>query len=216
MKTKDYIAKYHLDQPEVHFDHNEFIVDFTAEFMTLLETQKGLQSFAGFEAAVRCIRQKWEAIRKQSQTQPPDKLWGYFFATVVGPMREKHHAVAWAKKREERKERMTRGFAQEDFIRRYGPRLRVDTDFSDIFGAFGFDFKRFVKNLIGEIKAPLHRDLTIMGMATDGTVTVEQVKNRYREMAKLYHPDVGGDHQKFIELTEAKNRLLLRLGDRDG
>jgi hypothetical protein len=33
------------------------------------------------------------------------------------------------------------------------------------------------------------------------------IKNRFRTLAKKYHPDMGGDSDKFIELVEAYDRL---------
>ena len=33
------------------------------------------------------------------------------------------------------------------------------------------------------------------------------VKKRFRELAKKYHPDAGGDHEKFIELMEIYEEL---------
>jgi hypothetical protein len=34
-----------------------------------------------------------------------------------------------------------------------------------------------------------------------------EIKQRYRELAKRYHPDHGGDSEKFIELVEIYERL---------
>jgi DnaJ-domain-containing protein 1 len=36
------------------------------------------------------------------------------------------------------------------------------------------------------------------------------VKKRFRELAKLYHPDTGGDGAKFIELLEQIDALHIR------
>ena len=35
------------------------------------------------------------------------------------------------------------------------------------------------------------------------------VKKRFRELAKIYHPDVGGDAAKFIELMNLYRRLIV-------
>ncbi len=36
----------------------------------------------------------------------------------------------------------------------------------------------------------------------------EEIKQRFRELAKKYHPDLGGDSEKFIELVDTYNKLL--------
>lgn len=38
----------------------------------------------------------------------------------------------------------------------------------------------------------------------------EEIKKRFRALAKRYHPDLGGDAAKFIELMEAYRKLLRR------
>lgn len=44
------------------------------------------------------------------------------------------------------------------------------------------------------------------------TATIDMVKQKYRELAKKYHPDYGGSEQLFKALTEAKNQCLQYLG----
>ena len=38
----------------------------------------------------------------------------------------------------------------------------------------------------------------------------DEVKRRFRDLAKKYHPDVGGDSQRFIELVDVYSRLTER------
>lgn len=40
------------------------------------------------------------------------------------------------------------------------------------------------------------------------TATLEEVKKKYRELAKQYHPDTGGDKEKFIKLNTAYEHIL--------
>jgi|GEM_PF-6720256 len=35
-----------------------------------------------------------------------------------------------------------------------------------------------------------------------------RVKRRYRELAKQFHPDMAGDHDRMVAITEAKDILL--------
>ena len=37
---------------------------------------------------------------------------------------------------------------------------------------------------------------------------ITAIKKRFRQLAKKYHPDTGGDVQKFIELMEIYNKLI--------
>lgn len=38
---------------------------------------------------------------------------------------------------------------------------------------------------------------------------VESIRSSYKKLAKIYHPDVGGDTEKFKRLNEAHQRMLL-------
>lgn len=44
------------------------------------------------------------------------------------------------------------------------------------------------------------------------SATKDEVLSAYREKAKLYHPDVGGDKHFFSILTKAKNKILETIG----
>jgi hypothetical protein len=49
--------------------------------------------------------------------------------------------------------------------------------------------------------------LLLAGLGLAPTAGVEDVKRRFRQLAKKYHPDRGGDHEKMIELLETYRRL---------
>ncbi len=40
-------------------------------------------------------------------------------------------------------------------------------------------------------------------LGVDKRATKEEIKQRYKDLAKIHHPDVGGDHKKFQEIQEA-------------
>jgi hypothetical protein len=48
--------------------------------------------------------------------------------------------------------------------------------------------------------------LTLLGLGTDAGF--EQIKKRFRELAKLYHPDHGGDGGKMAELLDTYHKLV--------
>lgn len=37
--------------------------------------------------------------------------------------------------------------------------------------------------------------------------TIDEIKKRFKELAKKYHPDLGGDNDKMIQLLEIYNKL---------
>lgn len=48
--------------------------------------------------------------------------------------------------------------------------------------------------------------LAWMGLAPDSGL--EEIRKKFRELAKKYHPDTGGDNGKFIELMEQYHKLV--------
>jgi curved DNA-binding protein CbpA len=50
------------------------------------------------------------------------------------------------------------------------------------------------------------RAFEILGLRTK--VTVKAILERYRKLAKKYHPDLNGSHEGMIRLLEAKNKAI--------
>ena len=46
------------------------------------------------------------------------------------------------------------------------------------------------------------------------TITIRELTRLYRSQAKKFHPDKGGEHDKFIKLTEAFQTLLRKIRDK--
>ncbi|SMF96593.1 DnaJ domain-containing protein [Methylomagnum ishizawai] len=51
-----------------------------------------------------------------------------------------------------------------------------------------------------------HRET--LNLPVDGKLTPTQIKTAYRRLAQKAHPDVGGSHEQFLRITEARNALL--------
>jgi hypothetical protein len=47
--------------------------------------------------------------------------------------------------------------------------------------------------------------LSDLGLPVDSSM--ETIKSKFRELAKKYHPDLGGDSEKFIELVRTYKKL---------
>lgn len=51
-----------------------------------------------------------------------------------------------------------------------------------------------------------HRQL--LSLPLEGVLEVMQIKAAFRKLAKTAHPDVGGSHEFFVKITEARDFLL--------
>ncbi|MDD2769789.1 MAG: J domain-containing protein [Methylococcus sp.] len=54
-----------------------------------------------------------------------------------------------------------------------------------------------------------HREA--LNLPIDGKLEPSQIKAAYRRLAQKVHPDVGGSHDQFVLITEARNALLERI-----
>lgn len=55
-------------------------------------------------------------------------------------------------------------------------------------------------------KEEIQRALSLLGLSRG--VDVAEVKRRYRELAKIHHPDVGGKAENFANISDAYQLLL--------
>lgn len=51
-----------------------------------------------------------------------------------------------------------------------------------------------------------HRELLCLPLV--GLLEVSQIKTAYKKIVKKVHPDLGGSHEEFIQITNAKDSLL--------
>lgn len=56
------------------------------------------------------------------------------------------------------------------------------------------------------IDPPPQKEYVILGLDED--VTNEEIKNRYRSLIKLYHPDKGGDPKEFMKIRKAYEMIM--------
>lgn len=51
-----------------------------------------------------------------------------------------------------------------------------------------------------------HREL--LSLPLEGTLEISHIKSAFKKIAKTAHPDVGGSHEFFIKITEARDILI--------
>lgn len=198
MKTKEYVTKYELDKDD-KFNHQEFTADLTNEFLSLLEVGKNKEgeiNIKGFENAVNCIRMKWNAINNKTVGQLPEKLWNYFYATVVAKMREEMFPEEMQRRKEKAEEWERRKQERKSF---YGG--------GDFYGSI---FNRIYADMLFSAAINMQREkqeaFTRLGLTL--AATEDEVNKAWRTLSLKHHPDKGGDQAAFIEITEAKNKCI--------
>lgn len=203
MKPKDFIEKYNLNRGWKTFIQDEFLTDMTSELLALLETYHDEKNIKGFDNAVNVIRMKWDAISKKIPYGIPEKLWGYYFATTIAKIREQMFPKEMAKRREDaekRKAEWERRKAEREYWNKgfdYWERLSNNWYESFFFG-LAMEFLKINRK-------PTQAFATL---GLDDNATVEDVQKAYRTLSMEHHPDRGGDKEKFIAITEAKNKCL--------
>jgi PhoPQ-activated pathogenicity-related protein len=191
MKTKEYIKKYKLNISD-KFNHSEFIKDLSVDFLSLLEVGRAQENLKGFENAVRAIRMKFDAINNKTVGFIPEKLWKYFFATVVVKFREKLFPEQMKQIKDERAKRE----------KRYEERKKWE---QQQFNAFDDMFFFSIIADLFKTKIP-ENSFNLLGLKSDASIN--DVKKQYRKLCLINHPDKNGDQNKFIEITDAKNKCL--------
>ena len=194
MKTKEYVKKYKLDESD-KFNHSEFVSDLTIDFLTLLEVGKAQENIKGFDNAVRAIRMKFDAVNNKTVGCIPEKLWKYFFATVIAKIREELFPELMKRRADEASERK----------RIYEERKKWRDQEND------FWERAFFHDLLANMfKSIIPEDsFQLLGLAVKSTVN--EVKASFRNLVMIHHPDKGGDKNKFSGIVEAKNKCLAYL-----
>ena len=179
MKTKEYINKYKLDEigGVNKLNHDDFVADLTIDFMTLLEVGNSTKNIKGFENAVRAIRMKWDGVNNKTVGQLPEKVWSYFYAKVIiGYKQELFPEIL--KAREEAKKR------REEYKR------KEEQEFNSYFNPF-FGFNDLFGNFIASLFKTQIPESSFVKLGLTSSATIDEVKESYRTLVLLYHPDKG-------------------------
>jgi curved DNA-binding protein CbpA len=194
MKTKEYVDKYNLSKGD-KFNHSDFVSDLTIDFISLLEVGKGRENIKGFNNSVNAIKMKFDAINNKTLGDI-SKIWNYFFATTIVKLKEELFPDFVKMKKEEREKKQK---LYEEKRRFYS----MQDDLDD----FGFWFQ-FA--LLGLFKKSVPTS-SFQVLELEQTATIDDVKSSFRKLSLQHHPDKGGNNEKFLQIVEAKNKVMAYL-----
>lgn len=211
MKPIEYINKYKLNELD-KFNHNLFIEDLTSDFLSLLELTKskdGSINIKGFEQTLRSVRDKWDAIQRKTANKLPDKLWGYFFASFIVPMRDEFFPEEMQKRKEEKEAAYKQREARRQFYKeQYSSGF---SSFRDHSNAFEDILNSLLKKLFKPITIP-YESFDLLQLAIH--CSKEDIINSFRQLSLKHHPDKGGNKDMFISIVEAKNKCLAYISNK--
>lgn len=200
MKPKEFIEKHGLSNGWKSNKQNDFLNDVTSELLSFLEMYHANNNIKGFENALKVIKMKWDSISKKIPGGIPEKLWNYYFATVIAPMREQMCPDEMFIRKKEAIKR------KEEYERR----KRMNEDFYSFFyGEVWSEYFNFWANMLDrfiQVQQKPTECFNELGLNDDANE--EDVKKAYRELALIHHPDKGGKQEDFIKITDAKNKCL--------
>lgn len=81
-------------------------------------------------------------------------------------------------------------------------------EFKDVVNEYFFKvyYRYYQEN--GMVKVAFYDPEILAEMGLPPFAGYDDIKKRFRELAKKYHPDTGGDNEKFIKLMENYQKLI--------
>ena len=91
---------------------------------------------------------------------------------------------------------------REAFEQRRAAQARIEREYGYFHGGYG------ESQVSGRFSEREHREA--LNLPGEGELEVHQIKAAFRRLAQKAHPDVGGSHEQFVRITEARDALLER------
>ncbi len=146
------------------------------------QLKRKLKGLRQAEIAIRFGHREMDARQRDARLS---LVWNEFFALKPGPHTNARYTL-------------------DELVRLEHEQLKQI--YADYF-AFVY-FQYYKENGLAIETAFDPRLLAQMGLPP--TATGEDIRRRFRELAKKYHPDLGGDSRQFIELMGVYNQLTRR------
>ncbi|WP_028311564.1 J domain-containing protein [Derxia gummosa] len=97
---------------------------------------------------------------------------------------------------------------REAFEQRRAQRERMEREYNERFGGFdGFGDDDWGRGG-GHFDESGHREA--LNLPADEELDASKIKTAFRKLAQKLHPDMGGSHEAFVRITEARDALMER------
>jgi hypothetical protein len=183
----------------------EFSQDFIADWNTALEAQlrncKNEMTLNHMRIVIQQTRDKFDRIATITEGMNPEtmeKWWKFFFATEIGPSRDKY--CAKDKNRKEAQARRDQEYEQQWNQTFQSRKTHFQKKF---FEAYAKDALLF--GLLGSLTIP-RKELALLEL--EENATKQDVEKAFRQKAKISHPDTGGSEEAMHLLNQAKAACL--------
>jgi hypothetical protein len=209
MTIKEFIKQYNLERSN-KIDRKEFIADFTNEFISHIESDKfASESLSAFNGIINIMKQKFDALDRKTIYGLDEGIWRYWYAAIACKIREEYFPEE--KKYREFKEAEWKAKKAEERAEKERWQKIIDdqqASWEAEFEARKAAYSAWLSALLRINTKPVSSFETL---ELNEDATAEDVRKAYKELALKHHPDKGGNQQRFIEITEAKNKCLAYL-----
>ncbi|WP_216824995.1 J domain-containing protein [Agarilytica rhodophyticola] len=90
---------------------------------------------------------------------------------------------------------------------RYVPNYAFYMAYDNFFSATSDNVKQLLEQFWTRYQQVMDRQPALAVLGLDSSASMEKIRQRYRELAACYHPDKGGEADKFIEIRRAYESL---------
>lgn len=198
MNVSEYVKEFNL-KGNNKFDREKFVISMRDDFSKMLE---GQMNPVIFENKVSDLRKKWDNIFNKStlNSEQVEKFWKFFFATIIIPRRNLIFPGNWKDVKHAYKMKTDPIYNQKH---NNWKRWREEEEW------INSQWEQTMRIFFGGIEpVELRASKVLLGIDPEAKLNKEMIEESFRSMSKKCHPDRGGTHQDFINLSSAKEIAL--------
>ena len=209
MKPKEYIRKFNLQNGWEQSKSKPFLDELANELAATFELFDKPDDINAFDHSLDQISSKWNSISKKIPFGLPDKLWDFFFASRVAPLRES--VCPTFTSQEKKKQAKYKRIEEEERQRQ----KEIDDYWHGVFEKENKQREEFFNKFSSFImQALLGSSIPTSSFEYFGlpcSSSMDEVMKAFHEKMLKVHPDKGGTKELAVECIENKNKCMAYL-----